>query len=1161
MGTRFSPALGETTVVPLLPPSVSSSSTSDKHTVYFTCQPENGEADGKVVQVWTNLPTSAASTGEPAWRALSFSPAATASSRLRVASTQLPADRSAGSYEYTFRLCDETTGDVEWLGSEGSNGRIEIVDVTPEHLAATAIAGEGWTALADGVSAWSGALGDGQDEATFDVSVVCDDEVWKDAEGVVWEQSSRTWFQPRQLPSPSPIYDLSKNFPAQLIVLRSKPSVANPLEHTLVLFPFSTKQACSALFGDEAGGIELRVERDGAADDSAAIEGHLVAVSSVTTPGSPTLQDLVNTAVAAARSIRSGSSFGPSSSSPLSSEVNEPKPLGACTWNSLPAADYSATSVLSWLDSLLSPTTSPSPLFASAMRTVLLDDGWQDVGTFVDFDAPDQEHADRRALKSFQCGKEWDDLDSVAASDTEDEGALAAAQQHGKKFSLDSGYAGSPTMPGRQLVERAREGVCEELREVVGRVKEKSIDKVGVWVTLAGYWHGLHPDSSLADAYTLRRIKLRSSAHPGYSGHAFLPIAAELPIFYRDYFSSLAAAGVDFVKVDDQAIVDAIVAQDIGDDEDSDAQPDSPGELRQVMLTAMQEAATEVFGAGGILHCMSGSPRIWGGALLSSTSRPTVRSSDDFFPLERDSHRWHIANNALTAVFANALGIEPDFDMVQGAQACDFGEAHLVLRAFFSAQVFSTDPALEEGASETSGWDSLLATTKRGIRVLQSRTPAVAGATLDGALADDALDRQREGTRTALKVGLPVPAAVGAHIGVWDCLPLEQGDESSRETQVVLDDKDVADAVSQLDLGGKELVLYDPQAKTGTTVDADALKGRAALPRALAKPLATVAVSPTQPRVVTLASLFPLQPTSTGGSGIKIACLGLTDKTVGLAAIRTAGVGVGGVKVQVETVVEQIKGSAEALGSKVAGVSTAPASSALSPSPSTFTATRSSQPFPHPQGRLPYLLAYFAGAFRHAAVHTSSTSTSSSTAATRTPRTELRALARDLVHRPFRTVLGELRALVSFGLAAVLWAVGAARTQASAANGVSGERRVLEDVTPGQEEEGEPREVPLPGPAFRVELDYLSKSLAFFVSPPDDSASLRFTLDARTIDPVFVRTHSSSETSGEIVELDVEGEWNKRIGSRPAPQADKEDDEALQPWVVEVCVVEEGGSA
>ncbi|BGP29758.1 hypothetical protein JCM10296v2_001503 [Rhodotorula toruloides] len=1171
----FDPPLGSRTFLasPSSPSSLSSApnglvkgNEEQEKRIWFTYLPppsagsddeEGGGVHERVAEVWTNLPLSPSSNStsssppDSAWHALPLLPSV-AGSKLYTASLPLPKD--GGGWEFTYRF-RSPQGEVEWLGSAGGNGRIVVVSSSDAKGEA------GWEGPQG--AEWTSPLGQTEHVriGKFSCGIVDKEGQWdvelsrlwvgldgwgeREVEGLVLEQSSRTWFAPRPLPGPSPssiFSHISPTFPAQLLVLRSLPCQTDARTRYTVLFPFSSRQTCAALVGVDGGnGILLRCQVDAAGEGDKA--GHLA----VAWGEEGDLRTLIKRCVAGAQSVLSSST---SVSSPTSSAPGAPKPLGACTWNALSRGgqtDYSATSLLTWLDSIQSSQAPPS-IAGQAIKVVLLDDGWQDTETYIDFSAgnEDREQGERRALKSFQCSMEWFDLDDDSSGADED-----AREGKRTSVSLDSGYEGSPAVGrGAELPRQPREGVCVELREVVRRIKEKGVERVGVWITLCGYWHGLHPDRSLADAYTLRRFTVHSAAHPSYNGHIYLPAQSDLRTFYDDYFSSLRAAGVDFVKVDDQATVDCLVAQEIGEDEEVGATPDDVGEYRVAMLEAMRAAAIDAFGADGIIHCMAGSPRIWGGSLgivgaTDDGAVSTVRNSDDYFPDAPDSHRWHIALNAFTTLLSSALRFEPDFDMAQSAH--EFGKAHLALRVFSSAQVWVSD----EPGADLSGWESLLAVTKQGVRVLQAREGQF-GTVLDGRIGDDVLGRLDGGQTDALKVGLPVASAKGAHIGVWNCLPAEL--LSNGHLATIVDSKDVANSVVGSESHGS-FVLVDPATLNATQVDSADIATASKSPRRLAEPLASVLVAQNEASILTVAQLFDL-PAISSAKSVKIACLGLLDKTVGLAAIRSVEV-ISGKETMASAIGKADKATGSNYGSSdmaSTGVISSTSSSSATPSSSSSsnqTLTRPLSPtdrssFPIPQGRVPFLLAYFAGFFRSSIVP--NLSSSATAAASRTPRSEIHSLARDILRQPVRTVLSEIKALVSFSIFTVFWIVGWR----------SGSQRMIEaSPAPANASAAAPAQSttsdlsPESKARLRVELDYLSDRLAFYVSPlPSSLSSLRLFLDGRPIDASVL--HEVSSDAG-IVEFQVESAWQgvksqENVGDGGKSQASERE----KPWLVEV---------
>ena len=80
---------------------------------------------------------------------------------------------------------------------------------------------------------------------------------------------------------------------------------------------------------------------------------------------------------------------------------------------------------------------------------------------------------------------------------------------------------------------------------VQGLKQDFSIDWVGVWHALAGFWGGIAPDGEAAarEAGALCRT----------AGGTLVPSPATGERFYRDWYDLLRREGISFVKVDGQS--------------------------------------------------------------------------------------------------------------------------------------------------------------------------------------------------------------------------------------------------------------------------------------------------------------------------------------------------------------------------------------------------------------------------------------------------------------------------------------------------------------------------------------------------------------------------------------------------------------------------------
>ena len=192
---RFAPALGQTTIIPIFAAD-SPAAAAAEQALHFTLIPSNGFVAGKTPEVWTSLPLGSSTTStseqsaEPQWHAVPFSPSPHAKG-VFVARVPLVANRP-GSYEYTYRLrADDNPDYVEWLGSEGSNGRVEVVRVDDAASEVLETVGEGWQDVGEGVKVWKGAMpADEGERAGLNWGGFVQGERWREADGVIFEQTA-----------------------------------------------------------------------------------------------------------------------------------------------------------------------------------------------------------------------------------------------------------------------------------------------------------------------------------------------------------------------------------------------------------------------------------------------------------------------------------------------------------------------------------------------------------------------------------------------------------------------------------------------------------------------------------------------------------------------------------------------------------------------------------------------------------------------------------------------------------------------------------------------------------------------------------------------------------------------------------------------------------
>lgn len=133
------------------------------------------------------------------------------------------------------------------------------------------------------------------------------------------------------------------------------------------------------------------------------------------------------------------------------------------------------------------------------------------------------------------------------------------------------------------------------------RIRYPSVKRVGVWLTLQGYWQGLTEDFD-GDAARFDLVKYETQGFDKVTRTWFLPHPDKLEGFWTHYFKALKMAGADFVKLDNQASMDFVLPT-------NELAVRCKNEVHEVVA----RVGKEVFGDGGIVYCMAHTPRIVAG--------------------------------------------------------------------------------------------------------------------------------------------------------------------------------------------------------------------------------------------------------------------------------------------------------------------------------------------------------------------------------------------------------------------------------------------------------------------------------------------------------------------------------------------------------------------
>lgn len=201
-----------------------------------------------------------------------------------------------------------------------------------------------------------------------------------------------------------------------------------------------------------------------------------------------------------------------------------------------------------------------------------------------------------------------------------------------------------------------------------------------VWHALVGYWGGV--DGEALSGYGVRDHTRQFGdgilAHaPTFNQEWWGALVGLVPAehiarFYDDYHASLAAAGVDGVKVDSQAVLEALAHGEGG-----------RVPLSRAYRAALEQSVAKHFG-GRLINCMSNAQETWYG----SPGSTLIRSSIDFFPALPASHGAHLFANAHVGLWFGEF-MHPDWDMFQSSHV--FGAYHAAARAVSGGPVYVSD--------------------------------------------------------------------------------------------------------------------------------------------------------------------------------------------------------------------------------------------------------------------------------------------------------------------------------------------------------------------------------------------------------------------------------------------------------------------------------------
>ncbi len=220
------------------------------------------------------------------------------------------------------------------------------------------------------------------------------------------------------------------------------------------------------------------------------------------------------------------------------------------------------------------------------------------------------------------------------------------------------------------------------LKNAVKTAKEKyGVQKFFVWHAVMGYWGGVDPTSDAMKKYMPRLscaehtdgLKENNPERCKSEHFPFGIIDKDKAFdFYNDYHSHLKREGIDGVKIDVQAAVDAH-AEGVG----------GCVELVKRVRDGLEASVCYNFD-GEMINCMSCSNDI----IYHVKNTNMMRSSDDFFPTVPESHQRHIVFNAVNSIWMSGFTM-CDWDMFQTKH--EYALYHAAARAISGGPVYVSD--------------------------------------------------------------------------------------------------------------------------------------------------------------------------------------------------------------------------------------------------------------------------------------------------------------------------------------------------------------------------------------------------------------------------------------------------------------------------------------
>lgn len=229
---------------------------------------------------------------------------------------------------------------------------------------------------------------------------------------------------------------------------------------------------------------------------------------------------------------------------------------------------------------------------------------------------------------------------------------------------------------------KANEKFDHQLSGLIGKAKnEYGVKKFMVWHAVQGYWGGIDTAAvtmqkykpKLVEAIHSNEMKEVNETYCNKSQFSYgIVEEGQFYAFYDDYYTYLEREGVDGVKVDVQSAL-----------EEYSHGRGGRGTLLSDFRNGLEDAVCRHFD-GNMINCMSCSNDI----IYRAKYTNIMRSSSDFFPLEKAAHRNHVYTNAINSIWMGQFTV-CDWDMFQTTH--EYAFYHAAARAVSGGPIYVSD--------------------------------------------------------------------------------------------------------------------------------------------------------------------------------------------------------------------------------------------------------------------------------------------------------------------------------------------------------------------------------------------------------------------------------------------------------------------------------------